>query len=326
VSTSAVSPFERTFPTVFAETVKDLVDDAPLTPLLRRLCARLSAQLAPTSIGLVRFAEDGTDDVVISPPAGPLQDTREVHDTDVTAWGRVSASAPTGGRVDEDDLDAVAEFMDWLIERHRTRRRRLDNIDRERQLIAGQLHDDSIQAMTAISLNLQRLVRTDVIAQEQVQHLLHLTNDAIERLRHMMFALHPPTLATDGLVASLDDYLDAFIAPTGLRTVITGDVTRRITAGIEALAFRLARAAVHNSWKHAQAATIEVAVEYPGATVRVTVRDDGVGFDPSLIGHRDVGHAGIEYSRDLAAEVGGTYELVSAPGAGTTVTIELPVT
>lgn len=271
---SATTPFEQAFPAVFAATVKDLVDDMALDPLLRRLDARMSAATAPN--------DDGA-------------------------------------------LDALTDFVSWIVERHRVRLRRLHNIDRERQMIAGQLHDDSIQAMTAISLNLQRLARSDAPAQDQVQHLLLLTNDAIDRLRHMMFALHPPTLATDGLVATLEDYVDAFIAPTGVRTVVTGDEARRYPPIIEALAFRLARAAVLNSHKHAQAGTIEVAVTASSTSACVTVRDDGVGFDPSTVGHGGVGHAGIEYSRDLAAEVGGTYEVVSAPGSGTTVTISLPI-
>lgn len=324
-------PFERLFPTVFAETVKDLLDDAPLNPLLGRLCERVSAEFAPTSVGLIRFHADGTDDVSICSLASAPRASREVSGAGASRWGRLDASAPSGTVVDAAQLDSLAGFVDWLVERHAIRRRRLDGIDRERQLIAGQLHDDSIQAMTAVSLNLQRLARTSDADQEQIQRLLHLTNEAIDRLRHMMFSLHPPTLATDGLVAALEEYLDGFIAPSGLRAVVTGDVTMRISPGLEALAFRLARGAVHNSWKHAQASTVEVEVTYPGAVVRVTVHDDGVGFDLGSAGHRFVhghgyvGHAGIDYAHDLVAEVGGRYEVISVPGAGTTVTIELPV-
>lgn len=325
MSSPAFSPFEDAFPAVFAGAVKDLVDDSPLNLLLERTCARVEERVAPTSIGLIRFGEAGAD-VTISSPNGPVRFSRDVRGIGSSAWGRLSASAPTDVKLDVARLESLGGFVDWLVERHSVRRRRLDTIDRERQVIAGQLHDDSIQAMTAISLNLQRLARTTDDGQEQIQHLLHLTNDAIDRLRHMMFALHPPTLATDGLVATLEDYLDGFIAPMGLRTAVTGDVSRRTAPGIEALAFRLARGAVHNSVKHARAGAIEVDVAYPGTAVRVTVRDDGVGFDQSSIGHSGVGHAGIEYAIDLAAEVGGKYEVVGAPGQGTTVTIELPLT
>lgn len=325
VPTPAVLPFEQVFPAIFAETVKDLLDDSALNPLLRCLCARMSEELAPTVIGLTRFDDHGQDDVPISPLTNPARASREVRGAGTSRWGRLSAWAPSGVDVDTTHLDALADFVDWLIQRHIIRRRRLDGIDRERQLIAGQLHDDSIQAMTAVSLNLQLLARANDAVHEPIQHLLHLTNDAIDRLRHMMFSLHPPTLATDGLAACLVEYLDGFIVPTGLRAFVTGDVTRRATPGIEALAFRLARGAVHNSWTHAEAGSVEVEVAYPDSVLRVTVRDDGVGFDMKAIGHGDIGHAGIEYSRNLAGEVGGTYEVVSHPGAGTTVTIELPM-
>lgn len=326
VSIPVTSPFEHAFPSAFVATMKDLVEDTALDLLLQQLCARVTVRLGPGTIGLVRFDDDGTHEVSISPIDGPASAVREVRRADGSRWGRLCASISPSVDFDAAHLDSMADFVGWLVERHSIRRRRLESIDRERQMIAGQLHDDSIQAMTAISLNLQRLARTNVPDQEQIQQLLHLTNDAIERLRHMMFSLHPPTLATDGLVVTLEDYLDGFIAPTGLRTVVTGDVTRRTPPAVEALAFRLARGAVHNSWKHARADCIEVEVAYPGGDVRVTVRDDGVGFDPSAVGHGGVGHAGIEYSRDLAADLGGSYVVVSAPGTGTTVTIVLPVT
>ncbi|MEO6124652.1 MAG: ATP-binding protein [Ilumatobacteraceae bacterium] len=331
MSTVAAVPFERLFPTMFAETVKELLDDAPLEPLLRRLCERLSEHLAPTSVGLTRSRDGESAEVTICALTNPSLATREVIGVDGPRWGWVSASAPISTDIDVTLLDSLADFVGWLAERHAIRRRRLDSIDRERQLIAGQLHDDSIQAMTAVSLNLQRLSRMSDADREQIERLLYLTNDAIDRLRHMMFSLHPPTLAVDGLVAALEEYLDGFIAPSGVRTVVTGDITVTISPRLEALAFRLARSAVHNSWKHAQASTIDVEVTCSDNVVRVTVHDDGVGFDVESAGygtghhHGSVGHAGIDYSHDLVSEVGGRYEVVSAQGVGTTVLIELPI-
>lgn len=321
VTSPAFVPFEHAFPSTFADAVKALLDGAGLDEVLRRTCSSVSEQIAPRALGLVRIGDDGGHITVVAVD-GPVCAERDVGRPGRPRWGVVRLSAPDLDDTGTPELDAVAGFMTWIVDRHDSRRRRIATIDRERQVIAGQLHDDSVQAMTAVALRLQGLARAPGVDREQVDLLLHITNDAIERLRHMMFALHPPALATDGLVVTLEDYLEGFIAPLGMRTTVHGDETARGTPEVEALAFRLARAAIHNSWKHARATRLDVWVDLSPTGVAVTVRDDGVGFDPSPAA--ELGHAGIEYSRDLATEAGGTYELRSAPGAGTTVTFTLP--
>lgn len=315
---SGTESFERDFPAAFADTVKDLVDDLALDALLVRLGASVSAQVAPATVRIERADPDAVSET----PAGDAADRRRYVVAVDQAWD-VSLRGPAGA-VTEAQLDAVAGFVAWIVDRHAGRRRRLTAVDHERQLIAAQLHDDPIQAMTAVSLHLQRLARTSAVDPEQIDRLLNLTNGAIDRLRHVMFALHPPSLAADGLAATIEDYLDAFIAPTGLRVAVTGDIAGRVKPEIEALAFRLARGAIHNSWEHARARSIEVALACDGGVLHITVRDDGVGFDVDRGSHPDIGHAGLEYAADLAAEVGGRYVVTSAPGAGTTVRIDLP--
>lgn len=309
-------PFEQEFPTVFAATLKALVEDLALPTLLTQLGMSLSAQIAPASIHIERDGSDDAASNTTTATAGQRDHAPAEH------W-RVRLDDPTS-TVTQAQLDAVGEFVNWLTDRHAARRRRLAAVNHERQVIAGQLHDDPIQAMTAVSLHLQRLVRTGTVEREQVERLLNLTNGAIDRLRHAMFALHPPSLAADGLVITLEDYLVGFIAPTGLAVAVTGDVDCRAAPEIESLAFRLARSAIRNSWQHAQARVLDVDVAFDTNSVHITVHDDGIGFDVERAHHPDAGHAGLEYARDLAAEVGGHYVVTSTPGIGTTVRIDLP--
>jgi len=323
VTNPAFVPFEHVFPAAFAASVKDLVDGVALDVLLARLCDEVSAAVAPLTVRAHRRDEAGFE-----PPPGPVPSEllarRRVTGPDNTPWGELVVRGPAGAEIDRRALDALAGYAGWIVDRHHSRRRHLATIDRERQVIAGQLHDDSIQSMTAVSLHLQRLARSDTVDREAIERVLQLANDAIERLRHMMFALYPPSLAADGLVTSLEDYLEGFIAPAGLHTSVSGDPSRRSTAATEALAFRLARDAIHNSWQHAQASRIDVAVEADADGVRVAVHDDGIGFDTTAVHPASVGHGGIEYSRLLVAEAGGRYDLESTDGRGTTVTIDLP--
>lgn len=292
--------FEREFPRAFADSLKALVDGVALDRILDRLGHQVSERLRGVTVTIRRAgAPFGPPDIDADTLALASCTVRDVV-VNGKRWGDLVAVWTDGDEHDSWLLDGVVEHAGWLVARHAARRRRLDAIDHERQLIAGRLHDDSIQAMTAISLNLQRLARTADVDREQVEQLLHLTNDAIDRLRHMMFSLHPPSLVDDGLVATLEEYLEGFIAPTGLRVAVHGDAGRRTTAATEALAFRLARGAIHNSWTHAEAQSIDVTVTVGDSTVEIVVSDDGIGFDPATIAHSNVGHAGIGYACELA--------------------------
>lgn len=326
--------FEQSFPGAFVDAVRGLVEGVPLDDLLTRLCDAVSTHIAPTTVHIAGHGPDATSNQggggyteldAEADVTSPRRTTVDVTLADGQRWGQILLSGPPGQPVDEQEAETIAALATWLIDNHAARRRRVATVDRERQLIAGQLHDDSIQAMTAISLNLQRLARSPGVDRDQIEHLLFLANDAIERLRHMMFALHPPALAEDGLVRTVGDYLDAFISPSGLTASIQGPEHLPTTPEMEALAFRLIRAAVHNAWKHAHANRLDVTIELVASRLKMVVEDDGIGFDLSPERHA-VGHAGIEYSADLAREVGGSYNVRSAPGQGTTVTILLPTT
>lgn len=204
----------------------------------------------------------------------------------------------------------------------------LSAIAAERDRIAGELHDDSIQAMTAVSLQLQRLARRELgeAELEILEKCRQLTDSAIGRLRHVLFVLHPSTLDDEGLVGTLETYFESYVAddhPT-LDWSVTGDHGLSMPTGVAALAFRLARAAIGNALVHAEASRIDVAVSIDAHELVVSVRDDGVGFDPASIRKRP-GHLGIPHSQALAAAALGIQSVESAPGCGTAVTIRLPI-
>lgn len=200
-------------------------------------------------------------------------------------------------------------------------------IGEERKRIASELHDDSVQAMTAVSLRLQRLKgRLDDPADQQaVEDLRRDVDAAIDRLRHMLFSLDSPTLGEDGLVVTLEIYLETYVEPTGLSWEVHGNEQMRFSPDLQALAFRLARSAIINVVKHAKASQIRIGVvEVDDGGLEVTIHDDGVGFDLERASHPLPGHAGLSYARSLAASVGGRYTVNSRPGYGTAVTFRLP--
>lgn len=334
----------------------DLATDVPQHDTLNRLVRLLAVDDAADGPS---FVFDGDDDFTIVNPHWITQEqTRSLCDTAAALRGSTAAradamSAVSGldvapipgldgrvvgmaafppGSLAADPINAgtrigVLRLAGLVIERHRIRRRRLAAVARERERIAGQLHDDPVQAMTAVGLRLQRLERRfeddeDVVG--EVRALRLLTNDATDRIRHMMFGLHPPSLAEDGLADTLMDYLEVFVEPDGIEWSVDGP-SRGVPPHAAVLGFRLARGAIHNVVKHAGAARIDVGIDTDDRFVTIEVRDDGCGFDVELAAGAETGHAGIPYAEDLAAEAGGAYLISSTVGVGTTVTIRLPL-
>lgn len=243
------------------------------------------------------------------------------------ASGDLSQPITPGG---PSELASIGEAVESMRRRlldlasHRVDSALISGHEAERARIAGQIHDDQIQAMTLASIRLQQLrqkLRDDPDATALVASAQEGTNGAIARLRRMIFELHSPSLETDGLEAAVDEYLDETFGDD-VSWSVDGE-PGPLSPGIAALAFRLAREAMFNIFKHAHARTINVSLVRAPATITVSIRDDGIGFDGSdIVAQR--GHLGFDHSRQLAAAAGGSWTCQSKPGEGTIVRFTLP--
>ena len=142
-------------------------------------------------------------------------------------------------------------------------------------------------------------------------------------MRALIFELRPDALAEEGLVAALARQAAAISAREGLPVTVEGpDEPLPLSPEAAEHAYRVALEALHNTVKHAAAshATVTVAAD-DGQRVRVSVADDGAGFDPGLA---RPGHLGLRTMAERARAVGGDLELVTAPGAGTRVQLTVP--
>jgi signal transduction histidine kinase len=258
-------------------------------------------------------------DVEIRSPAGDLIAVL------VTTWfdDRVH---PT--RLERFVSERYAAMAFVVLDRKLSRRHQLQAIAREREVTAGEIHDDPIQTMTAVSLQLRRAKArlAPGEAQELVEQARILTDETIERLRQVMFSLYPETLPEDGLLAALDDYCQTYLDTEGLTAHLIGETGEEAALEVSALAFRLARVALVNVVAHARASTVTVSVETAANRLLVTVADDGRGFDTAALERSVVGHFGIPHARALARWAGGTFNVNSEPGRGSTVVIDLPRT
>jgi len=209
-------------------------------------------------------------------------------------------------------------------------RRTLDASNDERRRIAAELHDGVVQDLAGISYSLAAASDSAPAAREDARLMTTLregaavTRASIQRLRSLLLEIHPPNLRVAGLPAALEDVV-APLRRHGVDVEVEVDEVVDLDPDTEALVFRAAREAIRNVVEHADATRVRVAVRLHGDVVRLTVEDDGVGFDPDVrAGARTGGHVGLTLLEEHAAHADARVAIESMPGRGTTFTLEVP--
>jgi PAS domain S-box-containing protein len=196
----------------------------------------------------------------------------------------------------------------------------------ERNRVASDIHDDSVQVMTSAAINLERLARqsADPSMHAELVRVEESVRAAIGRLRTMVFELRPPTLDREGLASALRLYLEEFKLDAGVDYTFKNELDVEPAAPLRVVLYRIAQEALINVRKHAGAHRVEVLLRREGREIALEVNDDGVGFCPKQIHERVPGHIGLAEMRERAEMGGGRFEVVSEPGAGTTVRAWVP--
>ncbi|HEY2637868.1 MAG TPA: GAF domain-containing sensor histidine kinase, partial [Solirubrobacteraceae bacterium] len=205
------------------------------------------------------------------------------------------------------------------------RSRELSAIE-ERNRLARDLHDSVVQKLFGVVLAAQSaatlLDRSAPEARTEVGRLQELAQDAVTELRSLVFQLRPAAIESDGLAAALAKHVEV------LRRVHRRDIAldvegpARLRPGVDEEVFKIAQEALHNALRHARAEHLEVRLVEDGEAVDLCVHDDGVGFDPTAPGGRS--HSlGLTSMEERAAALGGRLTIASAPGRGTTITVEV---
>jgi two-component system NarL family sensor kinase len=190
--------------------------------------------------------------------------------------------------------------------------------DQERRQIAAELHDEVIQDLSGLAYALESEERR---GPEDLQPVFlnarTILQDNIRTLRAMTSELYPPDLEELGLKASLTR-LEAPLVERGINLIV--DIPDKLVVDRDraVLLYRVAREALVNVSKHSSAQSVGIRISQAGQRTQLTVSDDGVGFDPTE--PRAEGHFGLRILADTIRQAGGTFEVRSAPGAGTSVT------
>lgn len=199
----------------------------------------------------------------------------------------------------------------------------------ERRAIARELHDEIGQALTAVSVNLQRLrtAADDGDRAEIVGESITITQETLRQVRDLSLDLRPSLLDDLGLGPALRWYAERQAQRCGFAVALAdeiGDV--RYPAPVETTCFRVAQEAITNVARHAGAHTVRVGIRREGDELHLVVEDDGVGFDVEAARDRatrgqSLGLLGMEERATLA---GGRIDIASQAGTGTRVLVRLP--
>ncbi|MCI0476778.1 MAG: HAMP domain-containing protein [Anaerolineales bacterium] len=233
---------------------------------------------------------------------------------------------------------ARAEIEQLYVElRHKERARRellhrvISAQEEERKRIARELHDETSQTLIGMVYRLERaaemLARGKLRPAETrvvLEKLLELTQSARGEVNRVIWDLRPMLLDQLGLVPALRSYAEERFAATDLswNIRIVGE-PRRLAPPIEAALFRVAQEALNNIARHSHARHTDFIFEYFDNRLRVQISDDGVGFDPMFVGfsHSGARGLGLLSMEERMKGIGGEFELQSASGTGTTITL-----
>lgn len=189
----------------------------------------------------------------------------------------------------------------------------------ERQRLSRQMHDGPAQALSNFILQTEiamRLLDVDPAqAKDELGNLKMSAMGTFQKVRNFIFELRPMMLDDLGLIPTLKKYSDAFKEQTGLDVNVTVTGTeRRLEPYLEVMIFRAVQELLGNAARHSQASMVKVHLDLGNDFLRVSVDDNGKGFDQESL--KESSNLGLKLIRERAEMLGGSFEIDSAVGSG----------
>jgi len=195
----------------------------------------------------------------------------------------------------------------------------------ERSRIAREIHDGVAQSIYMLSLQLETCAeladQDDNGLGDRLKQLVGLSKQSLLEVRHYVFDLKPYLDGEKGLASMVENQVREFRSVAGVEAdvEIKGE-DHEVSAAVSACLYRVTQEALANVFKHAAASQVKAILEFRNDEVHLEVRDNGHGFDPET----QIPGNGLKNMRQRAEELGGSFDLESAPGNGTQVSIRLP--
>jgi signal transduction histidine kinase len=251
-------------------------------------------------------------DVTLAVVAEPRDGTERARDATHFHWRLADVT---------DRKRAEADRADLL-------RRLVTAQEDERRRVARELHDSVGQLLTALTLRVKAARDAAPLPPATDARLVEVQRVADElgrTVRDLAVRLRPTALDDVGLHAALAQHVAGWADRTGVEVDFEAAAVeiQRLPADIETTIYRIVQESLTNVARHAKASRVSVTISRHGGDVTVAVEDDGVGFDPEAAGTS--GRLGLVGMQERVALVGGTLDVESSPGSGTTVLARFPL-
>ena len=207
-------------------------------------------------------------------------------------------------------------------------RRQFSLLVGERARLSREVHDTLLQSMFGYALQFDALAEAVSSSAphlgERLARMRHQVEDDIREARQSIWNLRSPRLENQDLPSTLKDVAGHSIAETDMALTFELNGTPvRASAQVEEQLMRIGREAIANVVRHARASRVRMELAYDEGSIRLTVADDGCGFEPTLR-QENSQHFGLTTMEERAESVGGTLHVASTAGQGTTVTAVVP--
>jgi PAS domain S-box-containing protein len=225
------------------------------------------------------------------------------------------------------DVTERKQAEEAIRKEQRFLRHLIDLQERERKLMAYEIHDGLAQQLTGALLKLQSLetvreMQDFSAARNILDDVLRIIRESVAEARRLIGGLRPPILDESGIVAAIEYLCSERQSGQSQIEFVERVQFRRLAAPLEVALFRIVQECLTNACRHSQSPNIRVELRQLENRVRLIVQDWGVGFNPQEVKGERFGLRGI---RERVRLLGGTADIDSAPGKGTIITVELPL-
>ena len=198
----------------------------------------------------------------------------------------------------------------------------------ERRRLARDLHDAVTQSLYSLTLMAEAARRRAQLGDEKatreyIIRLGELAQQSLKEMRLLVYELRPAALEKGGLAGALQERLDAVERRSGIRARLITEGNHELPPDIQVQLYRVAEEALNNALKHAAASAIRIRIRSSADSVMMEVSDNGKGFDPLQAAAS--GGLGLVSIRERLENLGGRFELDTAPGKGTTIRVSLDI-
>lgn len=201
--------------------------------------------------------------------------------------------------------------------------------EEERRRLAGELHDEIGQLLTAVSLSIEVTKETlNTTARARLEESRAAVDRAIDQVRNLSLNLRPAMLDVMGLESALRWFVNRQEEMTGLEIELHSSMAgMRVASDLETACFRVVQEAMTNVARHAQARTVHIELARKGPDLLLSIRDDGIGFDVAAARRRATsgGSFGLLGMAERVRLLGGAFEIESASGQGTVTRVRFPL-